>query len=274
MPLVNFPGGLPDAHRTLRRDLAAVGITEPPGVSRACAIDDALLALVNTDVMADITSEIIGTTKAAVIADKAMKAATSLVAADRLGQVHRDAQRTLDRIARQALYADAERILDELRPMFDDAVPHVAEVVESFGSLTPAPAILEAPGPRRLWDRAVEARQQLDRVLDVRRDLQAVGYGPPETNAWFLTTSHDLAAADDTNLEGLVGAGWPVRLNTLQEIDEVEAAQRAEEEQRAARADQRRRAQVERDPYVRNLRIYEQQQRDAAAERQARKVTT
>ena len=50
-----------DAHRRIRTHLAAVGITEPAGVTRACELDAALYTVVTTDPTETLKAGIAGT---------------------------------------------------------------------------------------------------------------------------------------------------------------------------------------------------------------------
>ena len=255
MTLASPPGvAIRDAHGTARRLLAAVGIAEPAALTRICDIDAALAEVTHEDPTDALASKInAGKITPAQALSAALAAASTLAAAQLLAEVRTRLAPTLDRAARTALAAEADRIFDDLKPTFDTAVAAVLEGLDAFGPGAPPKDALRAPAVAALWERASAARNQLGAVVAVRTALSEVGYGPPlESSAWWVTTTDDLDRAPH-GLTRIIEAGIPVNLNSAEDIDRLTAARDAEAARAAEERAARKAREAENNPMARAL---------------------
>lgn len=254
MPTLNIPGVQNhDAHRQIAARLAALGIEPPAGVTRVRDIDTALEEVIATDPTEGLAAGITDGTLTPAKAAKALHSAAAEMAAHQFAaEVRNRLAPTLDRTARQALAADADRVLADLRPVFDAAVTAVAEGIATFGT-TPPKELTRSPGLAALWERTVQAREHLRAVVAARTMLAEVGYGPATLSpVWWVNDEADLDRAPQ-KLEDTIAAGITVTLNSADEIARLTAARDDAAERAAAEREERKRQQRENDPMVRAL---------------------
>ena len=242
------------AHHDIDKHLTAVGITVPDGVTYALDVDRALQTAASPDPATDIRAALAAGDTPAKIAAHLTKTGASIAAAEQISAARTAIQIDLDRLARQALAADADRVHAELTERFNAAVADIRKAVDMFGPGLPPKAITSRTGVARIWDEAVNARQRLDAVRVVRTDLADVGYGTPlEGPEWYVEHMVDLDNAPRKAVQ-LIEAGIAVRLNTAAECTALTAARDAAAAAAAAQREERKRRDRENSPMARAFR--------------------
>jgi hypothetical protein len=221
--MLTVPFGPPthDAHHVIARHLGALGVAVPEGVQRVLDLDAALVAAATADPLDVIRAGILGGTLTPAKAPKALgDAASAMLAVEKAEDARRALLPTLDLVARQALAADAERIVADLRPAFDDAA---ARLVADLAVLGPEPdkRALTTPAGAHAWHDREAALAVLADVHTVRTDLAEVGHGGAEAG-WYVAGHLDGALpANPWRWWDVIAAGYTLRLNTAAEADAV-----------------------------------------------------
>lgn len=152
--------------------------------------------------------------------------------------------------AAAAVRADGDRLIHDLRVIFDRAAEAMAVAAELFDPTAPAEAVLGlGPAAAQAWNALAENAATLDAVNAARVPMALdFGYGrAAHRSAWFITgitTPAQLAAAEagyaatGTGLGGrwhaLAAAGVELHLNTAEQTAAVEAAVAADTARAAA----------------------------------------
>jgi len=268
--MLNLPGVRPDhAHRTITQHCADAGIEAPDGVRYALDIDAVLVVASTPDPEADLRAGIARRDDPKKLAAALTKSAAAIAAADRVGQARTAIGRDLDMVARQALHDDADQVIAQLRPIFDETVAAARAAVDVIGPDTPDSKMLRRPHLKALWDQVGATRNRLSAIQAVRTDLADCAYGTPtEDPSWYVTTTADLEHAEP-DLWALVIAGVPIRLNTAAESAAIAADRDRAEAERLALHEARKQRDADNDPMVRAYRRETERARAQAQQRAA-----
>lgn len=228
-------------------DLARCGATIPKQAQAALDLAAQVDASLTTTATADLAEGIAsGTVTAKNITAKVKETAVDLIAAER---AHVAAQATIEPITRlfyDAIRANADTIVDQLRDEFDTAAATVQEAGRHFGPETSPKEILHAGiEATAAWQNLTAAIDQLNRVRTARGHLAEIEGTAHTIPFWALYvggiydgTGLDAAESAATRagqmFHNLAHSGLELRLNTSTEAaQQIEQANEATEQQAA-----------------------------------------
>ncbi len=178
-------------------------------------------------------------------AQQVHKAATALAAQQHATGIVRDLANPAMALFRRAVAADADRIIADLQPRWNQAASAVHAAAQHFTADTdPAHVLSAGPQAAEAWTHLDAALNTLDRIRGARVALATCGYGTHQQDAsWFIASAPDAEALARANaaldaagngLRNLVEAGFRLRLNTADQAQAVASGAKTVTEQREA----------------------------------------
>lgn len=224
-------------------DLTALNVTLPDNAVRAADTYRAALAAAAEAPATDLQAALVAGTLtpdniAAMVSDAALRQA----AAKNAHEVVNALRTTFNKVIRDALRLDRDRITKELRAQFDPAAAKVAEAAQHFGpDTTPDQVITAKPDVVKRYNQVAAHVTALDAVTQAYRTLlsDVLRELPDDIVTLFITGADDLDHARDLyrargSWLALAHAGFSLRLNTPSEAAKVSARASAKAQEAAA----------------------------------------
>lgn len=163
-------------------------------------------------------------------AERIMAAATAKTAHDNAIQIARNADPILDKLERRALVQHGDRIIEAMRPAFDQAAAALATFVDVFGTHPDPKDVLAARADgSELWQAHTNAVALLDDVRRICSMLAVANYFAEPDCSWFIAAADNserlsqARAAASRGFDDLAAEGFTLRLNTADEARTVVA---------------------------------------------------
>lgn len=250
----------------IAKQLRALDIEVPKDIEAVIATRLAVNTAFSTDPVKALATDLLaGAVKPKDVTARVLAASAELVQREKAGEVGRDLDSTLERLARRATLSEADNIIVKARPAFDAAVAAIVEATQLFGSDPDERSVLAlGPSAVEAWNRRRAAVEMLKSVRRLRVALRDAGHGDGDARqvevTWFIATARTQADIDQAaqvhngkgeGLVNLAASGIPLRLNTPAESAallteagrrtaeatrlEIEATPRFQREARAAK---------------------------------------
>lgn len=216
----------------IAKHLDRIGIDPPAGYKLAEELRVACNTTATANPVGDLETDLLaGKVTPKQAAARIADCARTLTEREKAREVARDLGPTFDRLANRALRDGAPALIEAMRPTFDQAVATIVDSTELLGT-NPDDATVGRLGPTAAlhWQQRKDATATLAAIHRVRLALEQVGYGSPQTVAWYLAECPDtpaLAEAHQTfhahgeGLTNLATHGYKLRLNLADEADQI-----------------------------------------------------